>query len=249
MDIAKQELGLTKAAKRCLLRLKGVETLQGLVDMYSEQELLEDQCFKKHSVTFASITECLRVYGMQLYPTFYERKKGLRELPTVSDPENILLTNLELPEILIEKMRYWEKLKTMGDLATALKEYGLKKIDRPESFGLGEFTRHGIKVRVEESPELAAALHDRHTHEKIFFYGYPHYKVREHTRMEEVERTEQGWMGFGGGKRIKVKEPAGFIDVYYKHVVIDNVDRKLLIRTLALYGLYPKHARMRPTLY
>ncbi len=248
MNIETQELGLTAAARRKIMRLEGVKTLQDLVDNYSEQELFEDQGFQKHSVTYASILECINTYGLKLYPTFYERKKGLGEIPTVTDPKNILLIDLELPQSLIDKMKYWEKLKTMGDLARNLKEYGLKKLDPPEAFGLEEFTWRGIKVRVNASPELIEVLSKRHADEKVDFNGYPHFKRREHTRIEEVEKTEQGWMGFGGGNKIKVWEPTGFIDVYYKIVATSREERKILIRTLALYGLYPEHARVRPTL-
>lgn len=247
MDIKKQELGLTAAAKRSLLRLEGVETLQDLVDMYSEQELFEDQGFKKHSVTYASITECLNTYDMRLYPTFYERKKGLGQLPTTENPRDLLLTDLELPEMLVEKMGHWKYIKTLGDLSDRLEKYGrLHSGFSDDEEALGEFT-DGVEVRVNESEELKEILRPKYTRDKVSFLGYPHFKLPEVIGHREVERTEAGWMGFGGGKRYMAKEPI-YADAYYKLVLLDLEDRKLLIRTLALYKLYPSHGRLRPAL-
>lgn len=225
MNIKNQELGLTKAAKRNLLRLEGVETLQDLVDMYSEQELLEDQRFEKRTKTWTSIIECLEMYGLQLYPNFYERKKGLGEIPTATDPENILLTDLELPEALIGKMKYWEVLKTMGDLARNLKEYGLKHSD-PDEFDLGEFSGR-VMLPAEESE----VSHIDWTHRSGFAYGGNNTYYHRDTKHIDLK---------GGGYRSEY--------TYRKEVGLSLEEKRLLIRTLALYGLYPEHARVRPTL-
>ncbi len=246
MNIKNQELGLTNAAKRSLAHLEGVETLQDLVDNYSEQELFEDHRFQKHSVTYASIIGCLNAYGLQLYPTFYERKKGLGELPSVENPEEILLTELELSQGLIERMGHWEKLRTLGDLSRNLKEYGLKKRFRPEEFDLGEFSK-GKVVLVDESEELKNLLRDKHSRDKVYFNGYPHFKLPKVVGHRDVQKMEQGWMGYGGGKMYAAKEPI-YADAYYKFVELSWDEKKLLVRTLALYGLYPPHARIRPTL-
>ncbi len=225
MNIANQELGLTKAAKRNLLRLKGVETLQDLVDMYSEQELLEDQRFEKRTKTWTSIIECLDMYGLRLYLTFYKRKKGLGEIPSAVDATSIQLTDLELPTKLVEKIKYWKELKTAGDLASRLKEYGLKHSD-PDEFGLGEFSGR-VMLPAEESE----VSHIDWVGKNGFAYGGDNTCYYQDYTRHELK---------GGGYRTEY--------TYRKEIGLSQEEKRLLIRILALYGLYPEHARMRPTL-
>lgn len=227
MNIATQELGLTAAAKRKLLRLDGVETLQDLVDGYSEQELFEDEGFQKQSVTYTSIINCLNEYGMRLHPTFYERKKALGEIPTAKDPENILLVDLELSGDLIKKMGYWKHLKTLGDLSRNLKEYGLKKLLKPKDFDLHEFSGK-VTVPVEES-EVVGLSWDYNDGNKAYSKNFTEYHRN-------------------GRFRDREKGDFTMVYTYTKKVWLDSHEKRLLIRTLTLYGLYPAHARVRPTL-
>lgn len=183
MNIKTQELGLTQAAKRNLLMLEGVETLEDLKELYSQQELTEDHYWwpKKTSVTSKSIEDCLLMYEVRLYPTFYDRMEAQGKLPSVNKPEEILLVECDFPEEMIDKLKLWKKFRTMGEISKALEEHGGKH----EPYELLEFIR-GVGV--------------------------------------SISRFES------------------------KTIRLDLQEKRLLIRTLALHGLYPKHAQMKKRL-
>lgn len=188
MNIRNDDLGLTPTAKKRLLSLSGVETLSDVVEKYSKQELVEDYgfLFQESVPSGLSIMKSLKKHGLRLYPSYYERIKAQKGLPNLWRPEDVLLIDCDFPEEMIEKLKFWKSLKTLGDLSRAIKE----NRDCSQAESLEDFINERTVVR-------------------------PRPLVTE----DGLRRT----MNIG----------------------LDLHEKRLLIRTLSVNGLYPSHARLK----
>ena len=141
-NIKKEKIFLTETS---IKRIPGVETLEDLVENYSKQELKEDYNFRNNNSpsTHKNIVDCVKQQGLSFYRRYYDRIKAQGDLPKHSNPRNILLVDCDFSEDLLEKLRFWNNLKTFGDLAKALRENKSPKSRTP---ALDEFIKERTVV-------------------------------------------------------------------------------------------------------